>query len=74
VDETADKCGRYIANLLIGVLNEETPTKELGKTNHKTIVRFVQDRLSRFFLTKYCTNQKNGVDDFGCCFIHGQGW
>jgi hypothetical protein len=57
VAETTDKCGRFIANLLIGVLNEETlekpylnSTKELEKTNHKTIVTFVQDRLSRFFL------------------------
>lgn len=56
VDETTDSCGRYVANLIIGVLNSETPTKgflvsskELSKTNHDTIARFVNEGMAIFF-------------------------
>lgn len=57
VDETTDTCGRYIANLVIGVLNEEIPTKgflittkELNKTNSNTITKFINDGLTSFYL------------------------
>jgi hypothetical protein len=56
VDETTDACGRYVANLIIGVLNEEIATKgflisskELRKTNSSTISKFVHDGLTDFF-------------------------
>ncbi|XP_031343081.1 uncharacterized protein LOC116170717 [Photinus pyralis] len=56
VDETTDICGRYIATLLIGVLND-TPTKpfvvyckELERTNSDTISRFINEGLTNFFL------------------------
>lgn len=52
VDETTDCCGRYIANLVVGILS---PTesghmyliacKALDVTNHSTIARFVNDSL-----------------------------
>lgn len=52
VDETTDINGSYIANLLVGVLNEQNPSKpflisckKLDKTNHSTISRFVNDSL-----------------------------
>uniref|UniRef100_A0A2S2PVX4 DUF659 domain-containing protein n=1 Tax=Sipha flava TaxID=143950 RepID=A0A2S2PVX4_9HEMI len=52
VDETTDTNGRYIANLLVGVLECDTPSqpyllacKELPKTNHSTVSRFINDSL-----------------------------
>lgn len=52
VDETTDINGSYIANLLVGVLNEQNASKpflisckKLDKTNHSTISRFVNDSL-----------------------------
>lgn len=52
VDETTDTNGRYIANLIVGVLKHDTPSqpyllacKELPKTNHSTISRFINDSL-----------------------------
>ncbi|KAF0760196.1 DUF659 domain-containing protein [Aphis craccivora] len=52
VDETTDINGRFIANLIIGVLHREKATrsyliscKELSKTNHSTVTRFVNDSL-----------------------------
>jgi len=52
VDETTDINGRYIANLLVGVLKCNTTThpyliacKELPKTNHSTVSRFINDGL-----------------------------
>lgn len=57
VDETTDCKGRYIANLLIGVLDsamKSTPflisVKELNKTNHCTIAQFINESLANFFL------------------------
>lgn len=57
VDETTDVCGRYIANLLVGVLSEKTPSKpyliavkELEKTNNVTISRFIHESLTNIFL------------------------
>lgn len=57
VDESTDKCGRYIAHLLIGILHEDIVgksyliyCKELQKTNNVTIAQFVQEGLSNFFL------------------------
>ena len=57
VDETTDACGRYIANLIIGVLDEEIPTtgylicsKELESTNSNTVSRFVNEAITRFYL------------------------
>lgn len=65
VDETTDSCGRYVANLIVGVLNEETPTKgflisckQLDKTNHTTISRFVSEGLVSFFLPEAVPNEK----------------
>jgi Protein of unknown function (DUF 659) len=52
VDETTDITGRYIANLLVGVLKCNAPTqpylvacKELPKTNYSTVSRFINDGL-----------------------------
>lgn len=53
VDETTDiKYGRYVANLLVGILKSNHPTryflltcKVLKKTNHFTVARFVNDGL-----------------------------
>lgn len=56
VDETTDVSGRYIVNLLVGVLSEKIVqtsfligTKELEKTNSLEIVRFVNQELMTFF-------------------------
>jgi len=52
VDETTDITGRYIANLLVGLLKCDIPAqpyliacKELPKTNHSTVSRFINDGL-----------------------------
>lgn len=57
VNETTDTCGRYIANLLIDILNENCAgklyligTQELDRTNNVTVSRFVNDCLTRFYL------------------------
>lgn len=54
-DETTDSCGRYIANLIIGKLELEPSSsylvscKELEKTNHSTIARFVNEGIRKIF-------------------------
>lgn len=54
-DETTDSCGRYIANLMIGTLQLEPSSsylvacKELEKTNHSTIARFVNEGIKKLF-------------------------
>lgn len=65
VDETTDSCGRYIANLLIGVLNENGPgqsyliaTKELERTNNLTVSRFINEALTQFFLPDCVPGEK----------------
>jgi len=52
VDETTDINGRYVVNLLVGILKSNYPThsflltcKVLNKTNHSTVARFVNDGL-----------------------------
>lgn len=57
VDETTDAKGRYVANLIIGILDENTApkpflisVKQLEKTNNLTISRFVNESLASFFL------------------------
>lgn len=57
VDETTDVKGRYIANLIIGTLGSDEPSipylisvRELEKTNHATVAKFVNDSLHDFFL------------------------
>lgn len=52
VDETADINGHYVANLLVGALSCDKLSrpfliacKQLEKTNHSTITRFVNDGL-----------------------------
>lgn len=52
VDETTDITGRYIANLLVGVLKCDASSqpyliacRELQKTNHSTVSRFINDGL-----------------------------
>lgn len=56
VDESTDSCGRYIAHLMIGGLQENEPgkpylisSKQLDKTNNVTVTRFIQQSLSNFF-------------------------
>lgn len=57
VDETTDKTGRYIANLIIGVLDGKPQkpfllaVKFLTNTAHQTIARFVNDTLREFIPT-----------------------
>jgi hypothetical protein len=65
VDETTDVCGRYIANLIIGILHEESPTKafliaskELEKTNSNTVTKFVHDELTKCFLPNPVPSEK----------------
>jgi hypothetical protein len=65
VDETTDVRGRYIANLLVGVLNENIlpksfliSTKELKKTNSVEIVRFVNESLMAFFAPDILPTEK----------------
>lgn len=65
VDETTDSCGRYIANLMIGILCHEVPTKgylisskELSKTNSNTISKFVHEGLANFFLPEAVPSEK----------------
>lgn len=50
VDETTDVTGRYIANLVVGKLDPDEPSKPflicskvLERTNHATVARFVND-------------------------------
>ena len=57
MDETTNACGRYVANLIIGVLDEEISTtgylicsKELQSTNSNTVSRFVNEAITRFYL------------------------
>lgn len=52
VDETTDTLGRYVANLVVGKLDPDSPSrsflissKVLEKTNHSTVARFVNDGL-----------------------------
>ena len=56
VDETTDKCGRYVANLLMGKLDGLkfhkpylVSVKMLDKTDHGTIARFVNDGVGLSF-------------------------
>lgn len=65
VDETTDTCGRYIANLLIGILNEDCAgksyligTQELDRTNNVTISKFINDCLTRFYLPNAVPSEK----------------
>ncbi|CAH0562763.1 unnamed protein product [Brassicogethes aeneus] len=65
VDETTDVCGRYIANLIIGVLNEDVPTtgylicsKELDATNNNTVSRFINEALINFYLPESVPSDK----------------
>lgn len=55
VDETTDACGRYIANVLIGSLKKDEPSKshlicskQLEKTNNATVTKLVLDSLRKF--------------------------
>ncbi|XP_023215156.1 uncharacterized protein LOC111617975 [Centruroides sculpturatus] len=52
VDETTDSLGRYVANLIVGKLDADGPsrayliyTKQLTKTNHETVAHFVNNGL-----------------------------
>ena len=65
VDESTDARGRYIANLLVGVLNNNESSepyliasRQLEKTNNNTIARFVQEGLSDFFLPNRVPSEK----------------
>lgn len=55
IDETTDMVGRYVANLLVGVLNERQfvrphliAVKFLSQTNSETVSRFVNKELINF--------------------------
>lgn len=55
IDETTDSCGRYIANVVVGKLNESEPgtphlilAKALEQTNHSTVARAVRDALRKY--------------------------
>lgn len=56
VDETTDSVGRYIANLIIGILdgnpssNYLVAVSQLEQTNNVTVARFVNDSLTRLYL------------------------
>jgi hypothetical protein len=65
VDETTDSCGRYVANFIVGVLNDEIATKgflisskQLDKTNAVTISQFITEELARFFLPNVVPKNK----------------
>lgn len=56
VDETTDACGRYVANMLVGILSESEPPESyliniaaLEKTNHSTVARFINDSLTLLY-------------------------
>lgn len=56
VDETTDAAGRYIANLVVGKLNENGPGKphliasqELSEVNHSSIARFVNNGIRKLW-------------------------
>lgn len=55
-DEFADSCERYVANLFIGKLFLQPfsayliASKALETVNHSTIVRFVNDSITAFFV------------------------
>lgn len=56
VDETTDSMGRYIAHLIVGKLNSDTPSKahlicsrQLIKTNSETVAQFVNNSLKVLF-------------------------
>ncbi|OXA64048.1 CGG triplet repeat-binding protein 1 [Folsomia candida] len=62
VDETTDACGRYIANVLIGSLKKDEPSKshlicskQLEKTNNATVTKLVLDSLH---VDKFVANMK----------------
>lgn len=65
VDETTDSCGRYIAHMMIGTLQEDVSgrvhliaSKQLDKTNNLTVTRFIQDSLTKFFLPDVVPTEK----------------
>lgn len=65
VDETTDTCGRYVANLLIGSLDENYAgksyligTQVLDRTNNVTISKFIIDTLTRFYRPKAVQSEK----------------
>lgn len=65
VDETTDACGRYIAHLMVGILNEDCSTnafliasKQLDQTNNNTITRFIHSAITNFFLPNPVPNDK----------------
>lgn len=64
VDETTDSVGRYIANLIVGVL-DGTPSQcylvavnKLEKTNNVTIARFVNESFTRLYLPEAVPSDK----------------
>ena len=57
VDESTDRLGRYVANLLVGRLDSSkfyapflVSVKMLEATNHSTVARFVSEGLSKLFV------------------------
>lgn len=62
VDETTDKAGRYVANVLVGALNKDAPpkahlimTKQLESTNNNTVTQLIIDSLRKHELYFYST-------------------
>jgi hypothetical protein len=65
VDETTDVKGRYIANFVLGGLDENEPgngylinVKELNKTNNVTVSQFINECLSSFYLPEKVPTDK----------------
>lgn len=54
VDETTDKTGRFVANVLVGALSKDAPpkahlimTKQLETTNNNTVTQLIIDSLRK---------------------------
>ena len=64
VDETTDRLGRWVANLIVGKLDPDTPSvphlvcsKELEKTNQETVAQFVNNALKTVYLNNLDENK-----------------
>lgn len=64
VDETTDSVGRYIANLIVGVLDGNASpcylvaVGQLAQTNNLTVARFVNESLTRLYLPGAVPHEK----------------
>jgi hypothetical protein len=79
VDETTDVCGRYIANLIIGILHEESPTKafliaskDLEKQTATQLQNSFMMNSQNFFYQTQFLLKKILLMVFGCGSLHDQ--